>query len=284
VEIGWRVWAASENESWAFRMGLRDYFNDARRWVLRNLVPERVWPELVNCNGAVIRIRHTPYSFGVRRSICNDVYERPERELVSAHVKPGMQVLELGGSIGIVTAVIAHYVGPSGRVVSVEASRQLSGYSKTWLEDGKPVKVVSGFAFPVWELPADLRVDGFLGEKISLGGRVSFRFDQSMAGATAPAAPPSGREGSTPRNYDLSTLCREYELQPAVLVMDIESSEEVMLRQPPNMPACLKTIITELHPWMYANGVDDEQRILDVLAREGFVVKQHVGNTWLLQR
>lgn len=264
-------------------MALIDLYYNTRRWILRTFVPEFYWPETANCNGAIIKIRNTPYTFGVRRAVCNDVYERAERALVSQYVKPGMQVLEMGGSVGIVTAVIAHCVGPTGRVVSVEASPRLANYSKTWLEDGKPVKVVIGYAFPVWEMPPDLQIQGFANEEVSLGGRVEFGYSNSgTATATKPAAPKA--TGDTPRSYDISTLCREYNLQPEVLVMDIEASEAVMLRQKPNMPPSIKTIIIELHEWLYPNGKTDLQKILDVLAAEGFVTKQQVSHNWLLQR
>jgi len=264
-----------------------------RRWALRTLVPDAYWPEHVVLNGARIDIRKTPYSFGVRRSLVDGSYEVAERELICGIVKPGMHVLELGGSIGIIAAVLEHHVGRQGRVVTVEASPRLSGFSRTWLERSGVVKVVTGYAFPVWELPPDLTVHGFSGDEVSLGGHVAFGYGGESSGGgaaiatatrTVPRAVAGPKLSTEPRSYDISTLCAEHDLQPELLVMDIEASEAVVLKQRANLPASLKHIVVELHPWMYADGERDQQRILDAFASEGFVLRRQVGhNFWLVR-
>lgn len=252
-------------------------------WALRNLVPESYWPESVDVDGVPIRLRNTPYSFSTRRLIRDGKYELPERTLVKKAITPGMQVIEFGGSLGIVTSVVAKCAGPTGRVVSVEASADLTNFSRPWLERSGNIKVLTGYAFPVWETPKGLRVDGFSGSEVSLGGRVSFDVAQGPAGAASTQATPApSREG--PRNWDLSTICRDFNLTPDALVMDIEAAERIVLDQPPNYPASLKAIIAEFHPGMYPNGQQDLDAILATYAREGFQVKEQVHNTWLLQR
>ena len=274
-------------------------------WTLRNLVPEAYWPDSVDVDGVPIRLRNTPYSFSVRRLIKNGQYELPERTLVKRAITPGMQVVEFGGSIGIVTSVVAKCAGPTGRVVSVEASPQLTDFSRTWLERSGNVTVLTGYAFPVWQTPRGLHVDGFSGSNVSLGGRVSFNVadastpDSNGASPSSRAsngashsAPPASAHGPaaqassphTPRNYDLSTICAEFELKPDALVMDIEAAERIVLDQPPSYPASLKAIIAEFHPHLYPNGQQDLDAILATYAREGFEVKDQVHNTWLLQR
>lgn len=257
---------------------MNPHLHRACSWALRHLVPESAWPRTVDVDGVAIRLRDTPYSFSTRRLIKNGAYELPERTLVNKAITPGMRVIEFGGSIGIVTAVTAHRVGPSGRVVSVEASPALSDYSRTWLEKGGNVKVLTGYAFPVWELPAGLRVNAFEGAEVSLGGRVSFSVNGS-----AGAMPPSSDSG-VPRSYDLSTIAREHSIDPDALVMDIEAAERVIVDQPPRYPASLRVIIAELHPTMYPKGQSDLDAILAAWAREGFRVVEQVHNSWLLTR
>lgn len=253
-------------------------------WVLRNFVPESYWPETVDVDGVAIRLRHTPYSFSTRKLIRDGKYELPERTLVKKAIAPGMQVIEFGGSLGIVTSVVAKCAGPSGRVVSVEASADLTNYSRPWLEREGNIKVLTGYAFPVWEVPKGLRVGGFSGSQVSLGGRVSFDVangaGSSGLGGEAPVAiaPPG------PRNWDISTICREFDLAPDALVMDIEAAERIVLDQAPNYPQSLRSIIAEFHPGMYPNGQKDLDAILATYSREGFEVKERVHNTWLLQR
>jgi len=102
-----------------------------RRTLLRVLVPEFVWPKSVLIDGARIAIRNAPYSFGVKRVLKRGEYELEERGLLSNILQPGDVVVEMGGSIGILTAIIAARVGSSGFVTSVEASAKLTTYSRT---------------------------------------------------------------------------------------------------------------------------------------------------------
>lgn len=270
---------------------MNPHLHRACSWALRNLVPEAYWPESVDVDGVAIRLRHTPYSFSTRRLIRDGNYELPERTLVKKAITPGMRVIEFGGSLGIVTSVVAKCVGPTGRVVSVEASEDLTRFSRPWLEGLGNVTVLTGYAFPVWETPRGLRVDGFSGSEVSLGGRVSFDVatNPSMrARATGSDAASAAAKGpvaaGAPRNYDLSTICREFDLAPDALVMDIEAAERIVLDQPPNYPASLKAIIAEFHPTMYPNQQRDLDAILATYAGEGFRVQEQVHNTWLLQR
>jgi hypothetical protein len=260
------------------------YYN-FRRWALRTFVPEAYWPEFVTLNGAKIRLRNTPYSFGVRSTLRDGSYEIAERTLIVELARPGMRVLELGGSIGIIAAVVAERIGPTGRLVTVEASPKLTSFSRTWLEVGRPIKVLTGYAFPVWNLPPELNIKGFTGGEVSLGGRVEFSFDQpgTSGGSTATAARPAA-DASEVRTYDLSTICREQNIEPEMLIMDIESSEEILMKYPANFPSFIKTIIIELHPWMYKDGKNDQQRIIDAIEREGLKLTRQVKNNWLFQR
>ena len=258
-------------------MNLPKAYYDFRRWALRHFVPEWYWPAEVNLDGAVIRLRNTPYSFGVRLHLKKGLYEKGERQFIAQTVKPGMQVLELGGSIGVVTAVLAHKVGPTGRVVSVEASPRLAAFSRGWLEKDGRVKVVVGYAFPVWQLPEGLRVESFTGDEVSLGGRVDFNVSDGAA-----ANPPAGEASS--RTYDIETLCRENDLRPDALVIDIEGSEALLLKTPPRLPATIKIVVAEMHPWAYPNGEADLERMMNTLREEGFALGARTEDVVLLQR
>ncbi len=190
-----------------------------------------------------------------------------------------MQVLELGGSIGIVTSVLAKLVGPTGRVVSVEASPDLTKYSKTWLETPGRADIVNGYAFPVWSLPGGLRVGGF-NQTCSLGGTVDFSVDQQGGNAPKPAASRAGE----PEVFDLSTLCTKFNLRPEVLVADVEGSEAIVPAQKPALPEYMRFVCIELHEWLYPNRTTDEQAISDVLIREGFRLREKIETAWLFER
>lgn len=263
-------------------MTLQQTYFDFRRWALKTFVPEFVWPKTVDVDGVPIKLRNAPYSFGTKWVLKRGDYEKPERELLHRIVKPGMQVLELGGSIGIVTSVLAKLVGPTGRIVSVEASPELSRHSRTWLEAPGRVDIVTGYAFPVWHLPAGLKVAGFH-QTCSLGGTVNFSVDENGAasagsGGVAVAAP------ETPESFDLSTLSERFNLNPEVLVADVEGSEAIVLSQRPEYPESLRAICIELHDWLYPNGQADEKAIVKVFENEGFKLTERIHLAWLFER
>ena len=246
-----------------------------RKWLLANLVPEIVWPREVVLDGVEIAIRHAPYSFGVKRLLCRNQYERPERELVRVVIRPGMTVIELGSSLGIVTAVVASLTGDGGTVVAVEASKELAEYSKTWLEKKFPqVRVIQGFGFPVTRAPPDLCVSGFENNGVSLGGRVSFSLDASP-----------GASASAGSKFDIATLMETFHMaSPDALVIDIEGAESVVLQAGMSIPDSVKHVVIELHPQIYVGGHAEEARIVGFFASQGLALARKIGFSCLFSR
>ncbi|MEM9351476.1 MAG: hypothetical protein AAGA92_00535 [Planctomycetota bacterium] len=244
----------------------------ARRFLLKHLVPESVWPESCEVESARIQIRNAPYSFGVKRLLSRDPqgYELAERALCKRSIRPGDQVLEFGGSIGIVTAVLQQLVGDSGRVVSVEASPSITEYSSQWLGSSPNVEILTGFAFPLMErIPLSFDFDESGG---SLGGTVVF--------GEGVADSPSDNECDN--RIFISDVMREHNLRPDALVLDIEGSEETMLLAKPNLPDCIRTAVVEFHPEIY--GVEKQLQIIDTIRREGFELTAALDNVGLFER
>ena len=245
-----------------------------RRWQLREAIithiPERVWPREVTIDGAVIPVRDMPYRFGVKRLLVSQKYEVEERSLLLEVLQPGMQVLELGGSIGILAAVASHAVGTQGRVVTVEADANLAVHARSWLEGpSSNVTVVTGAAVPVWRTPDTLRVLGFDSNSSSLLGRVVLDF--------------SG-DGAAPDMWDVSRLCEQYNLEPDVLMVDIEGSEVAMAHAPLNFPASVKYLVIEVHPHKFPSPEADEQAVWQAIKDDGFVAVKQRWNSWLCER
>lgn len=243
-----------------------------RRSLLRRIVPEFVWPETVSIDGVNIKVRGQPYSFGVKRCLVQDAYEVPERGLLQRFIEPGMQVLEMGGSIGILAAVVSDKIGPNGRLVSIEADADIAGYSATWLEEGGQTKVLAGFAFPVWELDKAVGVAGFDTASGSLGGTVELSCGESDEAV--------GRENI----WDISRVCRETGLQPDVLICDIEGAESVLLDSAPQLPRSIANVLMEIHPHKFPNGDKDVERICRTIESEGFELREIVGMSYWFSR
>jgi Protein-L-isoaspartate(D-aspartate) O-methyltransferase (PCMT) len=246
----------------------------SRRTLLKLLIPEFVWPKSVLIDGAEIKVRNTPYSFGVKRVLKLGEYELDERRLLSNILQPGDVVVEMGGSIGILTAIIAEKVGSSGFVTSVEASVKLAEYSRTWLESGNNVRVLVGFGFPVWELKHPIEIQKFEEKWGSMSGRLTFRTGRS-----------AGRAGSNEPShavYDLRKLSEYGKRPPTTLVVDIEGSERIICSQKPEFPQSLRNLLIELHPDIYGSNTKEE--IVRRIEEEGFRKLANQGNVFLFTR
>lgn len=253
-------------------MNLLNQLLVVRRFLLRRIVPEFVWPETVSIDGVNIKVRGQPYSFGVKRCLVQDAYEMPERRLLQRFIKPGMQVLEMGGSIGILAAVVSDKVGPTGRLVSIEADADIASYSTTWLEQSGQTKVLVGFAFPVWELDKAVAVAGFDTASGSLGGTVK------LSRGEADVVEGNGSI------WDISRVCRETGLQPDVLICDIEGAESVLLDTGPQLPQSIAHVLIEIHPHLIPGGDKDVERICNTIESEGFELREIVGMSYWFAR
>ena len=249
-----------------------------RRWILRRIVPETVWPEHVWVDGVRIAVRGTPYSYGVKRTLSSsDCYEKPERELVSEFLEPGMTVLEFGGSIGVLTAVMASRVSRNGRVISFEADPKLVEHARSWLESDGHVTVVNGFAFPVWGLPPHFQVTQFDSDRGSLGGKVHFSLQESP--------PTAGRRGwDGTRVWDLGRIQSEFNVEPDALVVDIEGSEAIMALTSLGLPKSIQHLMIELHPLDCSRYGVRELEVGVAIMRDGFQLVRRKGGSYWFKR
>lgn len=247
-----------------------------RSTLLRTLIPEFVWPKWVVIDGARIKVRNTPYSFGVKRVLTQKLgdYELGERKLLVGLLELGDVVVEMGGSIGVLTAIIAEKVGSSGFVISVEASVKLTEYSRPWLESGNNVKVLVGFGFPVWELKHPIEIQKFEEKWGSMSGRLTFKTGRVVekGRSTDPSQP----------LYDLRTLFEYAKRPPVTLVVDIEGSERIICSQKPDFPKSLRNLLIELHPGIY--GEDTKREIVRRIEEDGFKKLAEQGNVFLFSR
>jgi FkbM family methyltransferase len=237
---------------------------------LRWIIPEWVWPEYVVLDGVQIRIRNTPYSFATKRILVNGEYEAGERTLLKGKIIPGDTIIEMGGSIGILTAILSRLTGKSGRVISIEASQRIGDYSRSWLKEKGNVEVVTGFGFPVYALEKSMRINGLDESAGSLGGVVSYSLEDHQS-------------ISQDQNvYDIRKIMTLYNIQPTVLVIDVEGSEKTILENDPGLPESVRLVLMELHPHFY--GMDSMEKIINTLTRSGFELMEKQDHVCLFER
>lgn len=239
-----------------------------RRNFLTFVVPEFFWPENIILDNAKIKLRGAPYTFGIKLSLKKGEYEGPERNLIRSYNLEGEVIIEMGGSIGILTAIMANKVGSAGMVISIEASQRISSYSRSWLEKNQNTKVIAGFGFPVAEVTTMIDVIRFDESGNSLEGKVDYK---------------STKKSLTNNSiYDIQKISSLYNLKPTVLVVDIEGCEKIILDQRPNFASSIKLILLELHPELY--GESNKLEIINIIIEEGFFIKNNEGEVFLFER
>ena len=223
----------------------------ARRAILKYVIPEWYCPRSVVLYGVEIPLRGAKLNFGTKRWISNGLYEIDERNLIASVITPGMHVVEMGCSIGILARILAHKVGPNGLVVSIEASPQLYQLATTWCPVPETLRLINGYAFPL-KSADHVAVFGFQTDGSELDGRAMWNYN-SEAGSD---------------NWDFSRIERELGMVPDVLVVDIEGGEAVLCSQIAQITQHTQHVILEFHPQMY--GSEGVNEIIKNLSQEGF--------------
>lgn len=245
-----------------------------RRSLLNKIVPEFIWPKDALIDGTKIQIRNTPYSVGTKWILRKGTYEVAERKLISRFLKPGLVVFEMGASVGILTAIMSQIVGALGKIISVEASENLTSFSRIWLEEKGNVKVLTGYAFPVFDGKNLIKINAFDESLGSLGGIVSYELNSS---------PQKEKYAKENREvYDIKQISEQFGILPDVLVIDIEGSETVLLQIEPALSKSIKYILIELHPHLYGTSIQNE--IIDSISAQGYKLESNEGDVYLFER
>lgn len=250
-------------------MSLQTKYWSLRRRILRAFVPEFIWPKESTIDGVSFKIRNTPYSFGTKRVLKTGDYEVSERKLLQGQIREGDVIIEMGGSIGVLTAILGHQAGSNGFVASVEASEKITAYSTNWLEAKGNIKVLTGFGFPVFSVNKKIKVSNFDQEGGSLGGRVSFDVSDDNTASS---------EGM----YDIETIMKQLGINPTALVIDVEGTEKIVTTDKPNYPASVRFVLMEMHTHIYGETVRKE--IISSICADGFEVAGHDGDVYLFKR
>ena len=233
-------------------------------------MPEFIWPKETVIDGVSFKVRNTPYSFGTKKGLQKGNYEVNERALLKAQIRKGDVIIEMGGSIGVLTALLAHEAGSKGLVVSVEASKNITAYSKPWLEEKGNIKVITGFAFPVYETIKKITVRSFDEEGGALGGKLKFDISDETTGVIDQPF------------FDIKTIMKQYNISPTVIVADVEGSECIITAVKPSYPSSVRLVLMEMHEYMY--GIDTRNKIVSAITDEGFFVKEHLHGVYLFER
>lgn len=172
-------------------------------------------------------------NFSIKKAVMNSTYEEPERLLVSRYVDPSLPVIELGGSLGILSSYLSNILNADTAYTIVEANPNIVDICRENALRPKPKRsltvINAAIAYDVDAVRFEIS-DNILGNKISSGDNV--------ATVDVPAR-------------TLTSLVSEAMSAGYTLVMDIEGSElDVLEHDAEAFENCRLTIV-EVHPKAY---------------------------------
>ncbi|MEM8592091.1 MAG: FkbM family methyltransferase [Pseudomonadota bacterium] len=178
-------------------------------------------------------------------------YEEPEARFVTAYLKEGMHVIELGGSIGVISALSRKIIGPSATQIIVEANPELA-------------KICHANA----AMRANPGTCETICAAVDYSGAKEVAFD---FGHNAHA----GRVADGGANVPIITLATIIEKLPegdAALICDIEGGELALVAEDQDALKRFNLIIMEFHPHLYPARGQDAQKLKARIAQSGFQV------------
>lgn len=188
-------------------------------------------PSIVRLGTVRVPLGATKELENVRRRVYRDLYERAERNAVSAIVRPDDVVLELGSGVGIVSAHIASCLTDPSRLVTYEANRNLEASIIAVAQANgltyRPRIAVLG--------PCD-------------GEAVFYVKDGQFESSSI-----IDRGDSRPVTVPMHSFDRVLdELRPTVIVADVEGAETELLSR--IFPVGVRALLFEAHPHIVGNS------------------------------
>lgn len=192
-------------------------------------------------------------------------YEEGEVELCRKALKHGHNVLELGGSVGVVSALIRSIIGPNAMHVIVEADHELSkvclANANAGANQGR-VKVINA--------------------AIDYTGRKSVNFESGHNSHTGKVS--DENSGTHVQAITASECLDAFNGKSFALVCDIEGAEVSLLENDGRLFERCHTIIMETHPNFYQSGDDEVLKIEAQLKGLGYSFVDRVGDVVLYAR
>ena len=181
-------------------------------------------------------------------------YEFGESLLIRKYLQRGNHVIELGGCVGVISALIRDTIGPDARHIIVEAQKAL-------------LEVCMANATRAAAPGATSVIHG----AVDYSGVLFVRFVSGHNAHVGHVAQP-GEDGAGVPVITLSSLMQDFpQSGEKVLICDIEGAELALCKAEMTKLDQFSTIIMERHPDIYEGGLTDYETIETDLAAAGFV-------------
>lgn len=211
---------------------------------------------------------HMP--FGVKKGLMRGTYEEPERALIERFLRRDLPVIELGGSLGIVSAFVNYRLDPGVPYVIVEANPDLIETCRTNATLGRGadhthvIHAACAYGAPT--------ISFSVGEHIH------------SSRLTMPGETHQGRTIEV-NAIALSELVSRYAQGGRYsLIMDIESAEwDVFEHDAAAFSQCDHAII-EVHPDIFAHQGRSLERFMEMTRAAGLSVVAQIQQTYAFAR
>lgn len=205
----------------------------------------------------------------VKAYIFLGMYESAEVAFVARYVQPGLDVVELGSSIGVVSCHIAKQMKGNGRLVCLEANPRL-----------------------VSKIRQNFDINGFLNSSIRIISS-AISYDNNLSSMTSFFVGESNLDSSKTGNgtrihvnrATLSSILADHNIGKYSLVMDIEGAEVEILQHDLCALENCEQIIAELHETQTNNqNVSIETIVRKIVNDAGFILRARRGPVCVFQK
>lgn len=204
---------------------------------------------------------------GVRNSLLRGRYELDEAAMIEAHLGTDLPVIELGGSLGVVSRLIRSRIGPAQRHIVVEANPAIA-----------PICAANAAR------DAAAGATEFVCAAVAYGAptvRFAVHRDIHSSGLAA-TGPVTSVEVPTVSLKDL--VARLGAAAPYALVSDIEGGEFAIFERESEALAGLRLAILEIHPDAYAADGRSTEEFMALAAGHGLRVIDRQADVLVLRR
>ncbi|MEM7471497.1 MAG: FkbM family methyltransferase [Pseudomonadota bacterium] len=238
-----------------------------RTWRRKRTVAahERVHGSVYDFHGVKVELPPA-FSVDLKNALLKNKYEAEEREYVETYLPQGCDVLELGGSVGVLASFTRSKMQSDTKQIVVEAIPELA------------------------EICArNLSTHDTASKSKVIQAAVSYQ-DAKTISFTVGDNPHVGRIGGAGSRtvevpvVTLEQICETNDLKDFVLICDIEGAELDLFGASAIWRRNCRLIILETHPDDYANGADDQKALIATIAEAGFHVLAESRGVYALGR
>lgn len=206
-------------------------------------------------------------SFAVKKGLMLRHYEEPERQLIERFMRSDLPVIELGGSLGIISAFVNQRLDAGLNYTIVEANPRLLGICRA-------NATTTGNAG---------RIDVVHAACAYHASSISFMVSDNIHANRI--AHTGGTNTITVPAVTLTDLvARKVGMSAYTLIMDIEGAEWDVFENDREALARCALVVAEVHPFFFAEQGRTLEGFMALVEAAGFIVAGQVGNSYAFRR